>query len=195
MRRFSRLALFTATLVGAGSFALAPAQAAAPAPDAARAEFEVDFLRTMIDHHSMAVEMAGICLDKAVHPQLRSLCRSIVASQSAQITDMQSWLQNWYGIDYEPMMSPADASMMAELAATSGPAFDRLFMQMMIEHHRTAIREATTCLRNAYHPELRRLCRDIVTSQSREVAQMTVWLRLWYGGRGSAPMGMGAMAG
>jgi uncharacterized protein (DUF305 family) len=42
----------------------------------------------------MAVMMAEMCTMKAIHPELLSLCQNIIASQSAEITMMQAWLQH-----------------------------------------------------------------------------------------------------
>lgn len=53
----------------------------------------------------MAVEMAEICVDKAVHEELRSLCKNINATQSQEIETMQTWLADWYSVSYEPQMA------------------------------------------------------------------------------------------
>lgn len=179
--RAFRAAAFAVSLLAAGAFAAGPAQAEAPAPDPSVAAFEADFLTNMIDHHAMAVQMAQVCLERAVHPELRSMCQSIVSSQSSEITQMQQWLQDWYGRSHEPVMGPEHAEMMGRLDSATGAQFDEVFMEMMIEHHATAVAEGLTCLRTAYHSQLRRLCMNIVSSQTREIVQMEVWLCRWYG--------------
>lgn len=62
-------------------------------------------MQDMIDHHNMAVMMAGLCEDRAIHEELLALCDQIATSQSAEIEDMQAWLHDWYGINYEPEMT------------------------------------------------------------------------------------------
>ena len=52
-------------------------------------------MEDMIDHHAMAVMMAEMCTMKVVHPELITLCQNIIASQSAEIQMMQTWLQDW----------------------------------------------------------------------------------------------------
>lgn len=69
-------------------------RSAAPAARKSTATYEQKFMMNMIDHHRMAVEIGEICLDKAVHEELRDLCASIIAVQSAEIRRMQRWLQN-----------------------------------------------------------------------------------------------------
>ncbi len=71
--------------------------------------------------------------------------------------------------------------MIERLASLSGAEFEIAFMEMMIEHHEAAIREAEECLRRAYHRQLRRLCENIIETQSAEIEQMQTWLCQWYG--------------
>ncbi|HEX2990191.1 MAG TPA: DUF305 domain-containing protein [Anaerolineales bacterium] len=59
-------------------------------------EFEMHFMHMMIMHHSMAVEMSQTCLEMAYHPELVSLCETIIATQTAEIEQMQMWLCEWY---------------------------------------------------------------------------------------------------
>jgi len=176
----TRLAAFLlVALVGAG-LTVGPAAADEPAPDRSTARYEVDFLIGMIDHHAMAVEMAEMCLDKAIHPELEAMCESIKTSQSQQIEEMQTWLWDWYGVTHEPEMTPGDMRQMDKLAALDGVEFEIEFMESMIGHHRKAIREGEQCLRRAYHPELLDLCQSIIQAQSAEIAQMEQWLCEWY---------------
>ena len=172
-------ALAGAPAGGAGRVDLTSASTAAPAPSAAN--FEIKFLTDMIDHHHMAVMMGEICVGKAIHEELRSLCQDIIAAQTREIEQMQTWLQQWYEISHEPEMKPGDMKMMDRLASLSGAAFEIEFMEMMIKHHEKAIKEGRRCLDKAYHAELRSLCENIIRSQSQEIALMQTWLCQWYG--------------
>lgn len=158
----------------------APAAAEQSAPERRTARFEINFLTTMIDHHAMAVAMAELCLGRAVHPDLETLCEDVMAAQSAEVREMQRWLQDWYGVTHEPAMSPADMQMMARLASRSGAQFEIEFMQALIVHHRAALEEAGKCLRRAGHHALEDLCRNIVETQSAEIVQLEQWLCRWY---------------
>jgi uncharacterized protein (DUF305 family) len=152
-----------------------------PAPDKSTAKYEIDFMKDMIDHHAMAVMMGNMCLEKAIHEELRTLCQNIVATQSQEIAEMQSWLSTWYGISYSPQMKPGDSRMMEKLSELSGAEFEIEFMQMMIKHHLRAIREASKCVERVYHTELHTLCENIITTQAAEIEQMRTWLCQWYG--------------
>lgn len=131
----------------------------------------------MIDHHAMAVMMAEMCVEKAIHEDLRSMCEEIIATQSQEIALMQGWLQNWYGVSHEPEMK---MDGMHRLMKLDGEEFEIAFMEMMIRHHLGAIREGEKCLDNAFHQELLNLCANIIVTQSAEIEQMETWLCQWY---------------
>ncbi len=79
--------------------------------------------------------------------------------------------------------SAADRAMMSGMKSmqqamdrapiTGNP--DRDFVSMMTPHHQGAIDMAEAELRYGRDPELRRLARDIVTAQKREIAEMDRW--------------------
>jgi uncharacterized protein (DUF305 family) len=50
------------------------------------------FLRMMIPHHQMAVDMSDEALSKAEHPDLRNLAQKIRDEQSSEIELMQGYL-------------------------------------------------------------------------------------------------------
>jgi uncharacterized protein (DUF305 family) len=56
-------------------------------------EFDVLFLQGMIAHHEGAVSMAEAVKDSA-NPEVRKLAASIIKSQTAEIADMKSALEN-----------------------------------------------------------------------------------------------------
>ncbi|NMR21565.1 DUF305 domain-containing protein [Cellulomonas fimi] len=174
--------VLTATAAGA-----APLAADAPASTVQTARFEVDFLKDMIDHHTMATMMAETCVAKATHSELRGMCESIIESQSAQVDLMQGWLDEWYGIGYEPQMSRGDMRAMNRLESLSGAEFEIAFMRSMVRHHWAALQEARVCLLRAEHPDLLSLCEDIRAEQVGEIAQLQAWLEQWYDRPGGRP--------
>jgi uncharacterized protein (DUF305 family) len=165
----------------AASLARAVDAAAGPAPTTQQARYEIDFMTDMIDHHMMAVMMSQVCLQKAVHEELRALCAQIIATQQAEIAQMQAWLQAWYGITYEPEMKPGAMRQVERLAALSPAEFEIEFMKRMIRHHAMAVREGEHCLGRAYHAELLHMCHNIVQTQRQEIDLMQSWLCAWYG--------------
>lgn len=157
------------------------AMASKPATTGAAARFDVRFMQDMSQHHSMGIEMSQICVRKATHSQLRTLCKQVVATQSREIKMMQSWLQDWYGIRFTPEMRPGDMRMLERMKAMSGAEFEIDFMQTLMEHHMAANNDAKSCTKSAGHAKLVSLCQDIIAVQSKEIKQLQTWLSQWYG--------------
>lgn len=179
MNKHVKRSIVILTLLASLMMAFAtPVLADAPAPDQQTSKYEIKFMENMIDHHAMAVMMAEMCLMKAVHPELIATCENIMATQSAEIEMMQMWLQDWYGISYEPdmHMGEMEGHMMMDPAQ-----FEEWFMKRMISHHATAIKKAEDCLEEAYHGELINMCQNIIVTQSQEIEMMQAWLCEWYG--------------
>jgi uncharacterized protein (DUF305 family) len=167
----------------------APAAADAPAPRPSTARFEARFMEGMIDHHGMAVEMGEVCLGRAVHAELRALCEQMIAAQSAEITQMQAWLADWYGVRHEPEMTPGDMRMIERLASMSGAEFEIDFMKMLIRHHWKAVVRASSCVDRAFHGALTSLCTNIIETQVAEIRELRGWLCEWYGVCNYGPKG------
>src|SRR5512141_910008 len=85
---------------------------AAPTSDRG-ARAEVRFLEGMSDHHQMAVDMANDCLKKAKTDSVITLCKNIIAAQTAEIKQMQAWLLSWYQVQYNPMPMSQMMDMMS----------------------------------------------------------------------------------
>ncbi len=152
----------------------------APAPKRGQARYEVRFMTMKIDHDAMAIEMAQLCEGRTVHPELQEMCTNIITAQTAEIVMMQSWLNDWYGVQHEPMMKPKDERMLARLATLTGEEFKAAFMREIIRHHSIALVRARQCQRRAFHSELTAMCQMMEEAQTAEIAQLREWLCQWY---------------
>lgn len=142
---------------------------------------DVAFATDMIPHHAQAIEMADMALAKATNSQVRTFATTIKAAQAPEIATMSGWLAGWNspvpntsmnpgmpGMTMPGMMSGAD---MQTLNKSTGPAFDKLWVQMMIEHHSGAITMAKTELAQGQNAQAKSLAQSIITSQSSEITQ------------------------
>lgn len=57
--------------------------------------FDKAFLKAMIPHHRMAIDMAEPAVDKVEKAQLKELARNIAEVQSREVTRMKGWLRDW----------------------------------------------------------------------------------------------------
>lgn len=58
--------------------------------------------------------------------------------------------------------------------------FDREFIQQMIPHHQMAVMMSSMVINSAEHPELRKLAKSMINSQSAQIQQMQQWYQTWY---------------
>jgi len=59
--------------------------------------FDKAFISEMIVHHQGAVQMAELALTNAERQEIKDLAKNIIAAQNKEISDMQTWQQEWYG--------------------------------------------------------------------------------------------------
>ncbi len=200
------LALFAATLLAAGA---APADSPIVQPGApgeasreltadeavaiANSSYspaDVQFMQDMIPHHHQALEMAALVADRTNRQELIDVAGRINASQNDEIEFMQEWLAERGEHVPEPtahdamhtshaMAGMATPEQMAELAASQGSDFDRLFLQLMITHHEGAVTMVEELLEQpgaAYDPVLFEFTNEVTNSQSTEIERMNVLL-------------------
>lgn len=153
----------------------APAEVQQP-----KAGLEINYMEFTIDHHAMGIQMGTMCVEKAIHAELRELCQRNVEAQSRELAMLQQWLQQWYGIAYEPDLTQGDEQMMEKLAALSGAEFEIEFMETFSRHHHQVIQRSQPIVRQAVHPELRDLAAQIIAAQTRDIELMLTWLCDWY---------------
>lgn len=146
------------------------------------------FIAEMTPHHQMAIEMAKIAEMRAQHPQIRRLAGGIIAGQSSEIRELDRIHERLFGQPVsagpnETLGLPAAAmGMNMDMnALASAQPFDREFIDMMIPHHQGAIRMARIEQSKGEDPRTRALADNIVSAQSKEIAEMNSWRQRWYG--------------
>jgi len=176
-RKLTHILFSLVLMLSLAAASVTPALADGPAETKKESRYEIHFLEGMIDHHQMAVMQAELCLDEAETPALLSLCQNIITTQEGEIMTMQSWLRDWYGVEYTPAMN---MNHLRPLQRLSGPDFEIRFMQSMIRHHKAALRSSDKCLERAEHPDLLTACQNIITTQTQEIQTMRTYLCDWY---------------
>ncbi|MFD7437502.1 DUF305 domain-containing protein [Streptomyces sp. NPDC059861] len=154
----------------------------APASPGRHNAADVSFAQGMIAHHRQAVEMAALAATRATSPQVKSLATEIEEAQEPEIRTMSGWLAAW-GEPVPGAGGPAEhgdhttAGMMTgreleDLENSSGRAFDRAFLTLMVEHHEGAVEMARREIGNGACRPAKDLARDVVTAQSEEITRM-----------------------
>jgi uncharacterized protein (DUF305 family) len=143
---------------------------------------DVHFMQGMIAHHAQAIEMSRMAVSHGASKQMLTFTLKIDLSQRAEIDRMQSWLR-----DHNQTVPDSNAhrtmmmagmltpEQMKQLDAAKGPAFDKLFLELMILHHEGALAMVTDLFAApgaAQEPDVYSLAIDIQTDQTAEIEKM-----------------------
>jgi uncharacterized protein (DUF305 family) len=181
--------------------AAAPAPAPSSAPTAmdhsahnhdvgpAGRTYDLRWIDGMVQHHTGALRMSEFVFDIGV-PGVGSLGKEIWRDQAQEIKAMGQWRKAWYpqapvypvalrpGGDPNAMedlvrMSTAQIQAMQMMASTPTPE-NRVtwFLEGMLHHHGGALIMAHDALDKSSNQTLRRLARDIIVAQRREIIQL-----------------------
>jgi uncharacterized protein (DUF305 family) len=149
---------------------------------------DVGFAQGMIPHHAQAIEMADLALTNTTNPDVLALANKIKAAQSTEIEKLSGWLRDWGqivpstasgsmdhdmsgmgGMMMDGMMSQAD---MDRLETSTGTEFDRLWIELMIQHHEGAVKMSKTEVAGGKSPDAIALSQAIISSQQAEITTM-----------------------
>ncbi len=146
---------------------------------------DVKFMQGMISHHAQAIEMTNLLETRSRSDVMKRLAQRIELSQEDEIKMMQEWLRarnlevtevdahHAHGSMLMPgMLTEED---MAKLSDASGVEFDKLFLELMIKHHRGALTMVEELLAQrgaAQDSQLFAFTSDIVADQTMEIDRM-----------------------
>ena len=163
---------------------------------------EAGFARDMQVHHGQAVEMSLLVRDRSDDDAIRLLALDIATAQAQQQGQMFAWLVMWglpqtsaaeemewlsrpvidgsAGHDGhgshtpgEPMPGVASFEQMQSLQGASGVEAERLYLELMIEHHNGGVDMAEAVLARSNNPVVTQLASGMVQLQQKELDYMT----------------------
>ena len=143
---------------------------------------DVEFMQGMIAHHAQAVVMSRMAESHKANPQVLKLSNKIDQSQIPEILIMQKWLRrydqyapdtsSWHHMRMSGMLTD---EQLKELDAATGVAFDRAFLQLMIQHHAGALKMVEDLFAAplaAQEVDVSVFANDVVTAQTGEIGIM-----------------------
>ena len=181
----------------------APARASAQKPPSYTTA-DVRFMQGMIGHHAQALAMTALIPTRSSRRDIRMLGQRITVSQKDEIAMMQQWLRdrhqpvpardarpegqtmaghstNMPGMAVSDTLMPGmlTSEQLAELAKTTGDAFDKLFLADMIRHHEGALVMVKSLLGttgSGQEAEVFRFASEVDSDQRAEIARMNALL-------------------
>ena len=180
MRKLPRLLRIAAT---AGVLALTACGGGSSESAAGFNDADVEFAQGTVAHHEQAIEMSESALDPttAAGAAVRDLARRISDAQDGEISTMSGWLKTWNkpvqmdttdGHDMADMEGMMSADELKQLGSATGTEFDRLWLTMMIAHHKGAISQSKTAQDKGKHADVKALAAEIITAQQGEITEM-----------------------
>ena len=147
------------------------------APAATFNDADVMFLQMMYPHHAQAVEMAKLVPTRSQNQQVKDLAAAIEKAQAPEMQQMTTLLAGFGKPAPSATMSHSMPGLMTpqqmtELTGLSGAAFDKMWLQMMVEHHQGAITMANDELKNGTNADAKKMAESIVTTQQAEITTM-----------------------
>ncbi len=155
-------------------------------PNAAAADYDLQFIDTMIAHHQAAVDMAKLIAGKTERPELKKMGAKMTASQQKEIDDMKAWREKWFAgkpaainMEMAGMASSMSGMDMKKLGGATGNSFDLEFIRQMLPHHEGAVVMAQEALKKSEKDEIKSLANDIIREQNAEIEMMKAWQKEW----------------
>ncbi len=156
-----------------------PADASA-LEDAPYSPADVRFMQGMIPHHAQALVMTGLVPDRTDDTGFRQLALRMEISQKDEIGLMERWLENRGEALPDPtemVMMPGmlTAAQMESLTAARGVVFERLFLELMTQHHQGAIEMVATLFAargGGQESEIFQFATDVDVDQRMEIERM-----------------------
>ncbi|HSF19708.1 MAG TPA: DUF305 domain-containing protein [Vicinamibacteria bacterium] len=152
-------------------------------------EADVSFMQGMISHHAQALEMTELLATRSEREVMHTLAKRIALSQEDEIKMMQEWLRSHgrevpavdahHAHDAVLMPGMLTREEMSRLEQARGIEFDRLFLELMIEHHRGALIMVEDLLAKpggGQASDIFAFTSDITADQSMEIDRMGTML-------------------
>jgi uncharacterized protein (DUF305 family) len=147
-------------------------------------EADVAFMRNMILHHDQAIVMTGYVDERTEDRDIRLLAERMRISQEDEMDLMASWLQDrgqpLQGDGHEAhggtegMPGMLTDEQLAKLEGSTDAAFDRLFLEYMIQHHQGALQMVEELYRagGGQESSVDQFARHVEADQNIEIGRM-----------------------
>ncbi len=156
--------------------------------------YDLRWLDAMVQHHTGALRMSEFVFDIG-QPGVGALAKQIWRDQAQEIKAMGQWRKAWYPeapVYPVALKTSGDPNSMESLERMSAAHIQAMqmmgstptrenrvtwFLEGMLAHHGGALAMAHDALRKSNNPTIRRLAREIIVAQRREIIELRRMLR------------------
>jgi uncharacterized protein (DUF305 family) len=148
---------------------------------------DIGFLQDMIDHHQQALLISNTYLDANPEGAAAAYAREVIMFQEREIVRMDDWLEQagvvrgtpdraamaWMGMptDVASMPGMQDPATIDEFADATGADADRLFFQIMSDHHIGGAHMADAAAAGARRSDIRLFAEKMAYNQRIEAVE------------------------
>ena len=144
-------------------------------------EQDIEFMQRMSVHHDQAIVMSDWAPERTNKSRILELADNISSVQGQEHRQMEEWTRK-AGYEVHPEIEGQMAGMASEqemerLENSTGPKFNRLYLELMIEHHVGGVEMAQKEVGNGQSQKLVEMAREMVEIQEKEIETMKNWQR------------------
>jgi len=142
---------------------------------------DIDFAVMMLEHHKGAVEMSKVEVGRGNSPELKAFAQKVIDDQNKEIGFMQEFISraakttSSNSADFQKALHHSMIAMMGD-NTTIYNDIDKDYAAQMIPHHQSAVDMAKAYLQFGQEKSLTTLCKNIITSQEKEIDWLKEWL-------------------
>lgn len=141
-------------------------------PGASASQADKAFLLTMVSNHTQTIEIAGLAKGRSRDSRVLQLADRTATDRRSDLTTITAWLSDWGVLSSARSGATTAQAPAADLTAASGPPFDRLFVERLIELYSSAIAAARTEVAGGHDPGTRAMAVDITSTYAAAVIEM-----------------------
>jgi uncharacterized protein (DUF305 family) len=164
---------------------------------------DLEYLKHMIPHHQVAIDMSELLIPKTSNPLMLQLCRDIIRVQKYEIWEMSMMLENISKtvfssvkgniLEYPTKLDQYEPKLSRSNDGDCNPLFfkpddhakhmehmeinAKSYLEHMIPHHQVAIDMSRRLLLHTNHSYLMEFCRKLIVEQQSEIYYMNALLQ------------------
>ena len=164
---------------------------------------DLEYLKHMIPHHQVAIDMSNLLIPESNNPIIQSLCRDIIRKQSYEIWEMTMIKNNLPDTIFDDIKGQIDTyktklelyypKMSKSKDGACDPLFfkpndhmqhmkhmkinDKSYLEHMIPHHQVAVDMSKRLLLHTNNSYLIQFCRQLIIDQQGEIFYMNNLLK------------------
>ena len=143
--------------------------------------YEKSYMQTTINHEEFIRQLSVLAMGKqGLHAETTTFAQNAAAYAGQNVGLLQSYLSQWFGIQFSPSLSGSSQKTLNNFAAREGADFEKAFLNQMISDDQVRVRDGQRCYARATHTMLILFGYNVQLDATHEIAQLKSWLCQWY---------------